>query len=382
MAGCAPLQQQLVNYSMVRWAEASSEKLEARPSRNWTKPQGWEALEQVLDKTAMANGMELDDETATNGDCGVDAILRNLERLGIACSAAADVLGKVQRHGRDAGLQHLRNILVHWMRTHPSVTIVDGVSLQELAMMEGRWADWGAYLEAMVTKRTWIDTPVLIAASALFQCQIVCLLNSTSEPQLIASPTLIASGDIPVFLMANVGNWHFFALRLPRHDLGSGPGADAPAPVEERAPCDFLLQSLDSYGDWAALSSKERQDEVMEMQCVECQETVVDLEGAGAAACVENNDEGVALFELSERLVGWRPFGDDGGMDSALVCAARKLDPGNCQDAMGNAFRALRLRRSIQLLQWEVVDGVGREHIHQLARRHLSLSSSSSSSPS
>ena len=80
--------------------------------------------------------------------------------------------------------------------------------------MEGRWADWGAYLEAMATKRTWIDTPVLIAASALFQCQIVCLLSSTPEPQLIASPTLTVSGDIPMFLMANVGNWHFFACAL------------------------------------------------------------------------------------------------------------------------------------------------------------------------
>ena len=89
MVGCAPLQSQLVNYAMVRWAEASSEKLEARPLRSWTKPQGWEALEQLLDKTVKANGMELDTNTATNGDCGVDAILRNVERLGIACSAAA-----------------------------------------------------------------------------------------------------------------------------------------------------------------------------------------------------------------------------------------------------------------------------------------------------
>ena len=385
---CAPLQSQLVSYAMVRWAEASSEKLEVRPSRSWTKPQGWEALEQLLGKTAMANGMELDTNTATNGDCGVDAILRNVERLGIACSAAATLLGKVQRQGRDAGLQHLRNILVHWMRTHPSVTIVDGVSLQELAIMEGRWADWGAYLEAMATKRTWIDTPVLIAASALFQCQIVCLLSSTPEPQLIASPTLTVSGDIPVFLMANVGNWHFFALRPLHHGLGFGLGADAPAPVEECAPCDFLLQSIESHDDWAALSSKERQDEV-EMLCGECQDTVVDLEGAGAAACVEDSDEGVALFELSECLAGWCPFGEDGGMNSALVCAARKLDPGNCGEAAGNAFQALRLRRSIQLLQWEVVDGVGREHVHQLARRHfiititiIIIDPSSSPSPS
>ena len=375
MVGCAPLQSQLVNYAVVRWAEASSEKLEARPLRSWTKPKGWEALEQLLDKTVKANGMELDTNTATNGDCGVDAILRNVERLGIACSAAANLLGKVQRQGRDAGLQHLRNILVHWMRTHPSVTIVDGVSLQELAIMEGRWADWSAYLEAMATKRTWIDTPVLIAASALFQCQFVCFLNRAPEPQLIASPTLTASGDIPMFLIANVGNWHFFALRPLCHDLGSGPGADAPAPVEERAPCDFLLQSLESCDDWPALSSKECQDEV-EMQCVECQDTVVDLEGAGTAACVQDSDEGVALFELSESLAGWSPFGENGGMDSALVCAARKLDPGNCEDAVGNAFQALRLRRSIQLLQWEVVDGVGREHIHQLARRRPSSSSS------
>ena len=71
MVGCAPLQSQLVNYAMVRWAEASSEKLEARPLRSWTKPQGWEALEQLLDKTVKANGMELDTNTATNGDCGV-----------------------------------------------------------------------------------------------------------------------------------------------------------------------------------------------------------------------------------------------------------------------------------------------------------------------
>ena len=97
---------------------------------------------------------------------------------------------------------------------------------------------------------------------------------------------------------------------------------------------------------------------------------------AGTAACVEDSDEGVALFELSESLAGWSPFGENGGMDSALVCAARKLDPGNCEDAVGNVFQALRLRRSIQLLQWEVVDGVGREHIHQLARRRLSSSSS------
>ena len=55
------------------------------------------------------------------------------------------------------------------------------------------------------------------------------------------------------------------------------------------------------------------------MLCVECQDTVVDLESAGAAACVENSDEGVALFELSARLVVLRPFGDDGGMDSALA---------------------------------------------------------------
>ena len=104
------------------------------------------ARQSMADAVAI-NGLELDHATITNGDCGLDAILRNLERLDLSDDTARLVLAQLPR-GRQKVLDILRFKLLIWLQKNRSMEIVPGVSVSDWVLMEGN-PSWEAYVKSM-----------------------------------------------------------------------------------------------------------------------------------------------------------------------------------------------------------------------------------------
>ena len=175
------------------------------------------ARQSMADAVAI-NGLELDHATITNGDCGLDAILRNLERLDLSDDTARLVLAQLPR-GRQKVLDILRFKLLIWLQKNKGMEIVPGVSVSDWALMEGS-PSWEAYVKSMKVPGTWIDTAMLMAASALFNIQVVCFLGA-GEAHLLAAPPIAASADeVPIAFVANSHNVHFCCMP-PVHNFST-----------------------------------------------------------------------------------------------------------------------------------------------------------------
>ena len=57
-------------------------------------------IEHLINKVVRANGLAMDRNTLADGNCGPDAILRNLERLSLNTEKCQQVLSTLQRKGR------------------------------------------------------------------------------------------------------------------------------------------------------------------------------------------------------------------------------------------------------------------------------------------
>jgi len=176
-----------------------------------------DALACAINRTAAKNGLQLDTHTATDGDCGPDSILRNLERHGHGTRACTQVLDTLRLKGRKPALNLLRKLLVQWVKSHSSTSVLPDLTLRALCCMDSHYTSFDKYLEAMGKPCVWIDTPMLYAASAVFEMQIIVFVGS-GEPQLVAAaPIAGRTCDTPIAVIANVNNIHFLpSFRPPR----------------------------------------------------------------------------------------------------------------------------------------------------------------------
>ena len=197
--------------SYVAIAYSCLTSLPPAPAPEEELPNGWNQVESALEAVAHTNGLMLDRETATDGDCGLDALLRNIQRLSRLNKHAQDVLSVLQCKGRKAALTALRLKLLIWLRDHRNEEILPAVSIEDWVAMEPGMDSFAQYMTAMRQAGCWIDTPMLHAASALLGIQVVCLVGS-SDPQLIVAPSVVASTEVETAIIANVGNYHFYAL--------------------------------------------------------------------------------------------------------------------------------------------------------------------------
>ena len=185
----------------------------AKPNKAFEKPQSWSALEDAIEKVALLNGFSLDRSTLSNGECGVDAILRNLEWLNLPDAGAREVVAALRLHGREAALSLLRAKVVKWLSLHPTTEVLPEVTLTDYVQMDGIYATWKAYLDNIRRPYEWVDTLAFIAASALFKVQFLVLVGN-AEPQLLVAPSVILEGrGVPLAAIANIGNFHFYALK-------------------------------------------------------------------------------------------------------------------------------------------------------------------------
>lgn len=281
---------------------------------------------------AAANGMVLNTSTDMNGNCGLDAILRNLHRLDHVNARTAPILRALHSGDRGAALHLMRLLLINWIDNNKGVEILEGVSLENLILMDPSYATFADYLARMSLNRVWIDTPMLLAASALFNIQISVLLGR-GEPQLVAAPNVRSLKRAPLVSVANVNNQHFYAL-YP--ETGEDTIEDIGGMIDdvlEHGREDPLLHTLANiFDDAATPNPEETQPDAI---CQPCQET-------DALTTADNS-----LFNLLPLLSMWDPWSNTTPPAELLsLYHHHESDVSTC----------LRLRDAMKLHQTEQVD--------------------------
>ena len=213
-----------------------------------------------------------------------------------------------------------------------------------------------SYISHMRNPHVWVGTPMLHAASAVLGLQIVCFMGSP-EPSIIAAPNVLSQAESPVAVIANVGNWHFYALEPdnPTYDV---------EPLDLGSADDALLA-------WSANSSlHEWQDNIANVTEAECSRSY--------GAPESHTEYDAQLFKLGESLMSADLFGNitcDQEL-SQLVASQDASDASNVDD---NCFMVLRWRDAVKFSQWETADqqnGVNRDYEYQIGKAYYSCASS------
>ena len=271
------------------------------------------AWEQRIEASLNDVRLGLNHETVTNGDCGVDAILIGLELIENP-NEKIKMLMKIKP--RAERLSAMRRLQVKWLKKNATHEIVPEVSVQSWVTMDGRYDSMDKYIEAMRLPGVWVDTPMLYAASAWWEVQIVCYVGEA--PQLLAASSVVGR-KLPVVCMANFSNIHFYAVRVLSQD--EVPISNAPGPQ-------------------SAIVASQRVDE---------EDDDVDAFASCVLPAARPKDR--TLLELASTLVGWDPFGDT--HDAGLIKLLDNLTKADTMDASSGTFVVLRTREAIKLYEWE-----------------------------
>ena len=226
-----------------------------------------------------------------------------------------------------------------------------GVSVADWTMMEG-FASVQDYLRVMRVPHTWIDTPMLVAASAVFHVQFVCFLGR-GEPHLLAAPDIVqSSADVPVGFLANSDNVHFYACH---------PTADVDGCEE--------VSGMDPAGDTlkaSMISSAGAFEPSADAQDTEPSE---DQLSRGLPNSLPLTSD--SIFALCHCLNTW---GDIFSAPSdELSAMLRAVETSTTDNSAASAFEVLRWRDAIKLLQWESLEqsaGMDRSNVYQIAKHH------------
>ena len=293
-------------------------------------------------------GLELDQDTVADGNCGLDAILKNLERLQeVAHPEAAKFLELLRRKGRGAALLAMRLRLLIWIRDNRGVVVIPETSLEQLVTM-GEYGSLSQYIEAMKKDHTWIDTPMLIAASAVFRIQMICFVGR-GEAHLLAAPEIAdLTVDVPVAFIAHSSNVHFYACRpaVEGYDVELG----------EVDHDDLLLSSLQVPADDGRI------EEPSEGQ---------HSRGTDPGSL---DAQGTNLFLLCKCLNAWDPFGKP---DEQVLAALKAIEGGQLSDTAAVVLDVLRYRDAVKMRQWEALEAdLDRECVYRVAKKALAKPSS------
>ena len=263
-------------------------------------------------------------ETVRNGDCGLDAIIKNMQRLNMR-HQVLDVLGK---KGVSAACKILRLQLCIWLKQNcdlkalPDLTLSDWMCLDEHETVD-------AYIAHMRQDGAWLDTVMLYAASALLNLQFLIFLPD-SGPQLLAARNVQESGKAAVGLLANLRNQHFYAVQpvttesepIQLQRPGGLLSAEFPRTVADPEEC-----ADDDDGD----------DEVANFDSPQS----------------EPSASSQVLFRMCSGLIRWDPFGSQRNFDE-LGSLVRQLGDETTADETGEV---LRWREAVKLLQHEQAVG-------------------------
>ena len=294
----------------------------------------------AVDRAANENDLFVDRDTADDGNCGPDAILRTMETLGPVTRRAREALNILETRGRAAAIQWIRETCAAWVEAHACMMLVPGVSLSDLVLMEQRYTSVRDYARAMSASKVWIDTPMLVAASAIFEVQIVMFVGA-GEPHLLMSPTLAGRSQIHTITLACISNVHFVALR-PKP-----PNDDDTAPIHSET--DPLLNYLASAIEDSSNESSAEYDNTVTVS-----HTVPDT------GLLVDADE--PFYDRCEKIIEFRPWD--------MPTVHHNVQTGGVQQ---NALEVLRMRNAAKMLQMEDVDktsGENRETLHAIARRY------------
>ena len=91
-----------------------------------------------LQAALLHNGLEVDNDTESNGNCGVDAFGRCLIQTARRNKALASTNAYKQLHKNSKSTQvminHLRSVARKWMEANGSLTLWEGMTFQQLAV--------------------------------------------------------------------------------------------------------------------------------------------------------------------------------------------------------------------------------------------------------
>ncbi|MDA8582852.1 hypothetical protein N9L68_01440, partial [bacterium] len=325
----------------------------AKPAANDTNLDSINIRGRAMDEVVSRNGLALDHDTLANGDCGPDALLRNIERLDLQCelnASAKKVLTVLQKRYRDRAIMAMRLMLVIWLRDHANDELLPGTSIAEWVAMEG-YESMDAFIADMRRPRTWITTPMMVAASAVFNMQIICFVGG-DEPQLVAAQAVLEQyRDVPMVFIANSNNVHFYAVQ---------PQPAAPNDCEQEVPADDdIFTEFMQNGLELAVGRDDNETFISEDQTVRTE------------AIPQESALSKDLYTFAQAMTHWKPF------------AAPKIDMNNLVHSITASdhtsavpsMEALRWRDFIKLAQWEDVEreaGIHREHVYAIARTHYS----------
>ena len=308
-----------------------------------TGPPAAPATQEALRTGIARHGLRVVEETASDGECGIDAMLHNLERLRPQTQKTQDVLATLARRGREAAFSVMRLQLLIRVRDHATAEVVPGVSLSELLGMDG-FTSVGSYIQHMRQPKTWIDTPMLWAMASVYRLQLVVFVGA-GDPQVILAPEIASEHTVHTAYLANFGNVHFWALEPDT----------TPQPLENS------VGRLHSFGD-------------LLLPFVGASE-VLDAGDAGEeqgvrGTSIVNTNLSTDLFAFATALMQWDAFGPPQAHMGAMIKA---LEAG-MTDLTSHVFQVLQWRDALRLAEWEHLDktaGMDRDVQYQVGKNYL-----------
>ena len=85
----------------------------------------------AIDARAKINGLTIDHRTLRDGNCGPDAILRNLERLQPANDKSSNILGLLAKSDRHIAIKAMRLMLLIWIQANRSQELLEGSTIEQ-----------------------------------------------------------------------------------------------------------------------------------------------------------------------------------------------------------------------------------------------------------
>ena len=322
-----------------------------RPSQT-SRPNHITQAEQDLSLQVEVQGLCLNQSTVTDGNCGLDAILRNLERLNVQSPMARRVLSVLQARGRQAALRLMRDPVVGWLRQNQNQYVVPDFIYADLATQGSVYPSLSAYLTDMKRNGVWIDTTGLYAMSALFQLQIPVFCGP-GKPELIETPCVLAASESPIAVVANANTYHFWACCEPsQSETSMGDPVQA---CEDR--CDVLSP------DFSASRPCDPADYA---------EDCCAMPNAIGNQSANNQSTPSLHSQFCRLLIAWSPFATSQSNISAVLPGLR-LGEQTHDESVLQLLRWRPLLKTMQCEEWDLQHNLGREHQYRAAESYIVL---------
>ena len=147
-------------------------------TRRCEPPSSFVAAPARLIQWLAQNGLQLCEDTATDGDCGIHAFYLSLCDLarrnpGFKNTAAWKRLSRVNKDNHAELMQHLRRVAVDWMTANADNAVWDGMTFRSLAcQMSHMQEPFDRHLHRMSCDGQWVDASVIHALACIFNVDV------------------------------------------------------------------------------------------------------------------------------------------------------------------------------------------------------------------